>query len=251
MPAIPTFIVNLPEDTDRLAQLRAQLNPAVFAPPVRAGFLGRTLADAVCLRMTRDPNSLNNKGALGVMMSHLLLWEHIAQQAAPFALVLEDDVRLHAPERLAEFAPPAGFGLVFCNDRAVANGGAPDPAARLTCLPAITALPAIDARRVAVGGDAYLLSPAGARTLLALFARHGYFGHVDIRMMVYSCGQEALDALGEIGPVTEEVRRKRRLLGPGPQLSGYVLTTPLATHVGMTSRRAREDASGLLPAQAV
>jgi hypothetical protein len=231
MPAIPTFIVNLPEDTDRLAQLRAQLNPAVFAPPVRAGFLGRTLADAVCLRMTRDPNSLNNKGALGVMMSHLLLWEHIAQQAAPFAL--------------------AGFGLVFCNDRAVANGGAPDPAARLTCLPAITALPAIDARRVAVGGDAYLLSPAGARTLLALFARHGYFGHVDIRMMVYSCGQEALDALGEIGPVTEEVRRKRRLLGPGPQLSGYVLTTPLATHVGMTSRRAREDASGLLPAQAV
>jgi GR25 family glycosyltransferase involved in LPS biosynthesis len=245
MPAIPTFIVNLPEDTDRLADIRAQLNPAVFAPPVRAGFLGRTLADAVCLRMTRDPNSLNNKGALGVMMSHLLLWEQIAQQAAPFALVLEDDVRLHAPERLAGFAPPPGFDVIFCNDRAAANSRAPDLDAPLACVPAVSVLPAIDARRVAVGGDAYLLSPAGARHLLALFGRHGYFGHVDMRMMTYFCRQEELDALGEIGPVTAELRNTRRTLGPAPPLAGYALTAPLATHVGMTSRRRREDKLGL------
>jgi GR25 family glycosyltransferase involved in LPS biosynthesis len=195
--------------------------------------------------MTKDPNSLNNKGALGVMMSHLLLWEQIAQLVQPFALVLEDDVKLHAPERLARFAAPAGFDVIFCNDRAVANGVAPDAAAPLACRPAITALPTIDARRVAVGGDAYLLSPAGARHLLALFARHGYFGHVDLRMMTYFCDQEELDALGEIGPVTAELRNVRRMLGPEPKLAGYVMTTPLGTHAGMTSRRTREDALGL------
>jgi len=244
MGSISTFVVNLEEDADRLNGVTRQLDPAYFRFRERIGFLGRMLPDGVCLRLTRDPNSLNNKGALGVMMSHVLIWERVALLDAPFALVLEDDVTLNRAERLASFQPPQPFDIIFCGDQT-----AQEPVASadtvLSCAPAVQAIPLIEARNVSVGAYGYLLSPAGARRLLAFFAEHLYFGHVDVRMMAYCCDLGSLNRLGPLGRVTEELRAIRQLLDDQPLIAGYAMIQPLITHVGMTSRREREDELGI------
>jgi len=238
---IPTFVVNLPEDEDRLRSIKRQLNPAHFELREGVGFLGRMMPDGACLRLTRDPNSLNNKGALGVMMSHVLIWERVARLNEAFAFVLEDDVLLQQAERLQTIPLPPEFDLIFCGDQTARGDAADSP----TCVPAIEALPEIEQRNVSVGAYGYLLSPAGARKLVALFAEHLYFGHVDVRMMAYCCELGELNRLGALGSVTEELRAIRRLIDDRPKLSGYALTTPLVIHVGMASRRAREDSVGV------
>ena len=242
MSVIPTFVVNLPEDEDRLRSITRQLNPAHFDMREGVGFLGRMMPDGACLRLTRDPNSLNNKGALGVTMSHVLIWERVARLNEACALILEDDVLLQQAERLQTIALPPQFDLVFCGDQtAIGDAAASDS---LACVPAIQAVPVIEQRNVSVGAYGYLLSPAGARKLVALFAEHLYFGHVDVRMMAYCCELGELNRLGALGSFTEELRAIRRLIDDRPKLSGYALTTPLVVHVGMASRRAREDSVG-------
>lgn len=244
MVGIPTFVVNLEEDVDRLESVTRQLNPSQFEMRERIGFLGRMMPDGACLRLTRDPNSVNNKGALGVMMSHILIWERIAVLNAPFALVLEDDVVLNAPERLALANLPDKFDLIFCGDQTASETGATNPQAPLTCAPALQGVPIMESKKTSVGAYGYLLSPTGARRLLALFSEHLYFGHVDVRMMAYCCDLGSLNRLGPLGRVTEELRSIRRLIDDRPMIAGYAMCQPLVAHVGMTSRREREDLIG-------
>jgi hypothetical protein len=245
MGGIPTFVVNLPEDQDRFQIVTSQLDPACFEVHDRIGFLGRSMPDIACVRLTRDPKSVINKGALGVMMSHIWIWERVARLESPFALVIEDDVRLNHPGRLVNAVLPSGFDLIFCGDQTALEGLSDDPSEPLDCVPAIETLSALEQRSVSVGAYGYLLSPKGAQQLVNFFAEHFYFGHVDVRMMAYCCDLDGLNGLGPIGRVGEELRAIRQLIGNEPQLAGYAMVRPLVTHVGMTSRRAREDALGL------
>jgi hypothetical protein len=242
---IPTFVVNLPEDQDRFQIVTSQLDPACFEVRDRIGFLGRSMPDIACVRLTRDPKSVINKGALGVMMSHIWIWERVARLETPFALVIEDDVRLNYPARLATASLPSEFDLIFCGDQTAPEDLSDDPAAPLDCIPAIQSLSALESRGVSVGAYGYLLSPKGARLLVKFFAEDFYFGHVDVRMMAYCCGLDELNGLGQTTRVGNELRAIRKLVGNEPQLAGYAMVRPLVTHVGMTSRRAREDALGL------
>src|SRR5947209_1096406 len=88
----PTFIVSLPDHRIAYDAVVSQLDPEVFEVHAPVGFPGRLMPDSICLKLTRDPNSVNNKGALGCMLSHLRTWETVAKMSEPYALVLEDDV---------------------------------------------------------------------------------------------------------------------------------------------------------------
>lgn len=243
MARIPTFVVNLLEDHDRLERLTSQLNPKYFELRERIGFLGRTLPDGVCLRLTQDENSLNNKGALGVMMSHILIWERVAHLKDAFALVLEDDIILDGPERLASAAPPSGFDVIFCGDQT-----ADDPLFGVTrwlsYVPLIDTLPIMEHRKVSIGAYGYLLSPRGAQRLLALFTEHLYFSHVDVRMLAYCCDLNELSNVQSPGRLNEELCVIRRIIEDKPKLAGYATVQTLVRHIGMDSRREREDAMG-------
>ena len=248
MSPIPTYVVNLPEDEDRLQILLGQLDPSIFEIRESLGFLGRTLPDTACLLLTGDPASIQYKGALGVMFSHVSLWERIAQLQAPFALVLEDDVELIQPERLAGVELPDGFDIVFCGDQTAVHPVGTKPIRRLQCISAIWVLSALERRGVSVGAYGYLLSPSGARRLLSLFDQHRFFGHVDVRMMAYCCELRELNRLPSTGRLLEELRAIRGIVGDPPKLAGYALMHPLVVHSGMTSRRDREDMLGKMPA---
>jgi hypothetical protein len=241
---IPTYVVNLPEDRDRFQLVTSLLNPAYFDVRERAGFLGRTMPDAVCLLLTQDPESIHNKGALGIMMSHLWIWERVAHLRDAYALIIEDDVALDRPERLITAELPRDFDLVFCGDRTALRTPSDAPGEALGCMPAIQALSILEQDDMSVGADGYLLSPAGARRLLALFAADLYFGHVDVRMMAYCCDLDELDRLKYRGSVAQDLRAILRLIGGGQRLAGYAMTSALTIHYGEESRRAREDAYG-------
>jgi hypothetical protein len=241
---IPTYVVNLPEDRDRLELVTSQLNPADFNVRERSGFLGRTMPDIACLHLTRDPESVRNKGALGVMMSHLWIWERVAHLHDAYAFIIEDDVAFDRPERLITEDLPPDFDLVFCGDQTALNKISDGPGEALGYMTAIQALSVIEQDNMSVGAYGYLLSPAGARRLLALFAADLYFGHVDIRMMAYCCDPDELDRLDYRGGVAQEVRAIGRLIGGGRRLAGYATKSPLVIHWGEESRRAREDLYG-------
>jgi GR25 family glycosyltransferase involved in LPS biosynthesis len=244
MGGIPTYVVNLAEDKDRLEKIREQLNPSYFEVRGCAGFYGHMLPDGVCLSLTRDKNSLNHKGALGVMMSHVLIWERVSCLVDRFALILEDDVVLHNCERLVSLEIPEQFDFAFCGDQTSEM----DPEYALTerpkCAPAFTALPTLVRKKVSTGGYGYLLSPSGAKKLLDLFLEHLYFGHVDVRMMAYACDLQEVAPFVQFGGIAAEIQSIRSTFGNSRKLSGFVINPALVTHVGMTSRRDRENVLG-------
>jgi hypothetical protein len=229
----------LPQDEANFRATQAQLEDRYFEVFHLPAVLGRTLPGSVCVKLTRDPNSVNNKGAIGCMLSHLNVWEHVRGMQAPFALVLEDDVLVKNPQRLETGSLPPDFDLAFCNDRMV-TGDDESP----NYLPIATEmLPRVEANGKSVGGDSYLLSPRGARKLVEYFNRDLYFGHVDVRMLAY-CLQTSALKKSVAGALTRELAHIREIVNHDMSLEGYVCTSKMFRHMNAESRRAREDALG-------
>jgi GR25 family glycosyltransferase involved in LPS biosynthesis len=235
---IPTFIISLPGDEANYRSVAAQLDSHIFETRRVIGFPGRTLPDTVCIKLTRDPNSVNNKGALGCMFSHIHAWECIKGLNTPFALVLEDDVVADRPERLGSLDVPEQFDLLFCNDRMVLGviDGEARPIGRVG-----DSLAKVERQKQGVGTDAYLISPMGAQMLLSYFQTDFYFGHVDIRLFAYCIDSTTLD--GANGPVARELLAIRKIIANRKPLAGYVSNYTLFTHMTANSRRMKEDRS--------
>ena len=107
---IPTYILNLDRRVDRLHDLSEVIEtraPWLSACRVRApegrrlkewSNISRRLATAKVVREAAERRSKTvgtqlTKGALALIFGHGLIWEHIAQQAFPFAVVMEDDIQ--------------------------------------------------------------------------------------------------------------------------------------------------------------
>jgi glycosyl transferase family 25 len=98
---VPIYVINLDRATGRLASISANLaehgQDFIRVPAVD----GRALApDAVVPVDIEAFKQLNSRdilpGEIGCYMSHLDAFDLIQQQAAPFALILEDDVEITA-----------------------------------------------------------------------------------------------------------------------------------------------------------
>ncbi len=244
MGEVPVFIVSLPSDSARLEAVKEQIDVNIFDFKGNYGFLGRTIPDVVAYFLTRDPNSLNNKGALGVMLSHLLIWERIATLDDPCVLVLEDDVKIQSAERLLVSNFPADFDFIFCGDQ-TASDDVSSEYSTLTFTPIIDVFPILHRKGVRPGTYCYVVSPKGAKKLLDVFREHLYGGHVDVRMLASGCTFSELQNLAEPDALLSELRAIRQHIPDTLRLSAYASSPALGIHVGMTSRREREDELGL------
>lgn len=190
---VPILAINLDRDADRMegtraafaecAQFELRRSPGVVPalPQVAKTYLtGRRRIEA---------------GTLGAFLAHVLAWETIGELDGP-ALVIEDDARPAALHRLFALELPDDLEVLHVNHRMA------DPAAvrgELAVAPAVTILPhklAMPAPRAAPGGDGYLLTPEGARKLLAAVGRDGFDGHVDWRLLRYGCAREMVAEIG-------------------------------------------------------
>ncbi|MCJ2133982.1 glycosyltransferase family 25 protein [Methylobacterium sp. J-026] len=237
MEKTPAFIISLPEDGASFAATASQLSNTTYEIYRLPALPGSALPDCVCMKLTRDPHSKFNKGALGCMLSHIRVWEQIAKSNAPYALVLEDDAKNIALQNTS-WLRELNFDLIFCNDRMATNTGDKSLAVNNNF---IGALKAVDTHGHSVGADAYFLSPKGAAKLIERFAEDLYFGHVDVRMAAYCVNVCKDDAIGN---VTAEINQIHAIIKSRDPLDAYITGEPLFSHPSRESRRIYQDIAG-------
>ena len=193
----PVFIINLDRDEQRLHDTISQLNNFPFLEVLRfPAFQGRTLPNRACHILTGNSWSHEHKGTLGCFLSHLAVWEVIANDTAyDYALVVEDNARFSNCEVLDGLELPEACDLVFCNSRTAypdehGSHGVP----RFRPLDPVPAY--IETHGRAVGTDGYLLTTSGARKLLEFVTKDRLFSHVDLRMAAYGLDPATAPATG-------------------------------------------------------
>jgi hypothetical protein len=156
-------------------------------------------------------------------------------------LFVEDDVipLLNLPSSLGALGLPAGFDLLFVNDR-IAPRLDPAAAAGFTVHTLQAAMAAFHPEDNAPGGDGYILSRDGARKLLGWVEEDGFSDDVDWRLIAYGLTPEDVAGLppGHAGAWLERVRQVVRR---PERLAAYVLHPPLIRTVGVSSDREDEN----------
>jgi GR25 family glycosyltransferase involved in LPS biosynthesis len=94
---IPTFVINLPKDTDRRAFMEKQLTERGFDYEIIHAVLGVS-EEAQCsydeeFAQKENGRSLTN-GEIGCSLSHRMIYEKIVREHIPFSLIFEDDAVL-------------------------------------------------------------------------------------------------------------------------------------------------------------
>lgn len=185
------LVINLDRDLDRMEQMRRLFAPLDFvrlerSPGVLMSELPRALA--VHLSGRNDVRA----GMMGVFLAHVRAWETVAA-GGEWTLILEDDIRMVRGGILRRLVAPKDAELIFVNSRADPEPRKKVQAARPDIRPTLDMIDRKlmpEAGQKAPGGDGYLLSPEGARKLLAAVEADGFRGHVDWRIWRYTLPQE-------------------------------------------------------------
>jgi GR25 family glycosyltransferase involved in LPS biosynthesis len=155
-----------------------------------------------------------NRGVVGNYLSHIRIWERIAERQYPFAIVCEDDafplVRL--PSTQASFGFPPDFDLVFVNRRAadwvpaekVAYEDKTSPLVYVPYQDVVTNLLSRHPRLEAPGAEGYAVSLRGAKKLLEIARRAGVCCGDDWAMSLHSLEASFREALAARLPLSQQ-----------------------------------------------
>lgn len=218
---LPIYLINLPQDSQRRAHMAEQLEGLGLAQGLIAveATYGKHLSPSQ--RDAYYQEALNQRqyhlplspGEIGCYVSHLRVWEMVAAQNEP-ALVLEDDVVLHPslPSALQEVAdlPEPDWDMIKLIGRQRERPSqqwaleAPWQLVRYRRIPSMTA--------------AYLISPEGARKLLASRKPFGRPVDVDLRYW----WESDLNLYGmQPYPVALDVSSETSSIGTRPATRGW------------------------------
>jgi GR25 family glycosyltransferase involved in LPS biosynthesis len=232
---IPVYVVNLPEHEEQWLAIAEQLDPYHFLTPTRITAVnGVTLPDAACRALTRNKWSVDHKGTLGCFLSHVKIWEIIASDSSPYALIVEDDVILNDMRSLLELEFPEQSELIFCNDR-LAYPGVDG------LRPIAPAIPFAMEQRRALGSDGYFLSKAGAIHLLELIEQDTLFAHVDMRLIAYSLTLEEAEKFASLGRLSANISALRHTYPIEHFVVAHSLHPPVVYHPNQPGRRQAID----------
>lgn len=234
--------MNLEQDTERLAHIMLQFEElSGFEVQIVKGIAGETLPNSAYLALTDEEHGLARKGTLGCFLSHVRAWEIVAKMQRNFVVVLEDDVNIIDLGAIRRLRIPVDAEFIFINERMSARWYNAD----FAVIGMSHVLLCLDASRRNLGGDGYMLTPEGARKLLAACKTDLYSGHVDGRLLRYvtSAGDiENLPPESWTKKVICHHHNKRRMPELG-LLRGYSVSKPLVQQRGIASSRERADAA--------
>lgn len=185
---IPTLVINLAKDVDRMKSIVDQISKLDNFCLVRIeGVLGAELPLYAQRRLARRPKVV--PGNLGCFLSHVKAWEHVAN-GAEWSLIMEDDAVLFRPHLILEANIPVDADLIFVNERCDPSSRRRDTERASEVLPMIELVrhkaTAPKGSRQSVGGDGYLLSPGGASKLLDAIHKDNFVTLPDSLLYRYS-----------------------------------------------------------------
>lgn len=243
------WMINLDRDVARLARVTEWYRDLGVTFERFPAVLGSAVGEAerfLSLRFGRETQD----GTLGCALSHIGLWNRIANSDDEYALVLEDDAKPIAPfpRDIWELGCPRDFDVLYVNARMVPR--------TLTATPAEPAvLPLMEAMALRAPGqrghgtDGYFISRKGAARMLRLAHQDRVLGHIDLQMIACGITEEQftrLVAMNERFAGLQRVR-KRRTSQDTSQM--YVSTLPLVTQwdEGVSARTQKVKGGGGAP----
>lgn len=239
----PIYYINLDNDTQRRDRMERWY--AGYTMRRFAGIYGATLPRAVRRVITRPTISMGG-GTLGCFLSHVGVWDLIAEGEAEYGLVLEDDALPLAPlpSNLAEFGLPDDWDVCFVNQRAVPNR-ANDQNHPRNVLSISQALKQRPEKQTGFGADGYFLTRAGARSLLHVMGQERPMQHLDIQLVASSL-KRGHPQVG-VGPFCEAVAVVGGKRTSTITLKSYVAVPPLVNQYdeGVSARRSQDSATAV------
>ena len=237
------LVVNLADNAERMAEIGRQFGGARTEVRRVEGVEGSSLGAETVERLTGDAGAA--RGTLGCLLGHRAAWEALLAGDEECALVVEDDVvpLVNLPARLPGFGLPAGWDLVFVNDR-LEPWREPERVDGFGAEPLATVVQGFDPEENAPGGDGYLISREGARKLLAWIAADGMAGDVDWRMLAYGMSGSEVAAVEAPSFARTELGRWQGRIGRAERLQAYVLSPALIRTVGVSSDREDRNRGG-------
>ena len=231
-PRIPyeAFGINLDLDGDRWQQLTAQFGAS--APALRRvpGVPGRYLPDVAVGRLGKRVSS-QLKGTLGCFLGHVAAWEAFLATEHQAALVVEDDTtfRYALPQSVTAFGVPENYDYCFISAGMAASAGPrPGAATEFVSVPVAQAIRALWSTVRVPGTQGYLLSRAGAETLLRRTEEDGFFGDVDWRLVAYCMERESLENLPQSTFAHQALTAQFDVIASRPPMRGYALSPGIA-----------------------
>ena len=226
-------VVNLDRNPERMVEIERQFVTAQAPWHRLPAIEGSRLAASAVARLTGSAQS--PRGTLGCFLSHAAAWEALLSRGDPAALIVEDDVipLLDLPARLSGPLDPAGYDILFVNDRLAPARPTPGFASE----PLAIAMQAFHPDDNAPGADGYILAAAAARTLLAWVEQDGLAGDVDWRLLAYALTPGDIAALAPHAHARQELTRYAAAIPRADRLRARVLTPALIRTVGVSSDR--------------
>ena len=240
-------LINLDRNPERLAEIERQFRDCPVPLRRIPGIDGSALPQSSIRELVREIDDAL-RGTLGCFLSHAAAWQAVLDGGLPHGLVIEDDVMpmLDLPARLGPLGLPDGYDLCFVNDR-LQPRFAPAAIAQAQDVRVITladAMLAFPPDENAPGADAYLVSAAGARKLLAWVAEDKHDGDVDWRLLAYGMTPGQIAALPRHSHAWSMLDTLRHGVPRPDRLHANVLCPALIRTVPFSSDREDGNRSG-------
>ena len=181
---IPTKMINLDRDTRKWNIASAAFTRAGYAQLSRVDAFNGAALPATAMSFLFDKSTDTTvvpPGAVGCWLSHIKVWEEVAESTDEWTLVLEDDAFPFVGASFAESTLPllAEYDFAWANLRMAGIHRKDSYEWSQSTYPIWDQLLQWDERRRGVGTDGYLLTTRGAQILLEMTESEKIRGHVD------------------------------------------------------------------------
>lgn len=239
---MPVLVINLASSTDRRSDIVQQFEGSGWQPTIVPAYDGHD-PEFPFYRYKRlaglwwDNRTEFKPGAFCCYLSHAKCWMEVANGKADYALVLEDDIRIHT-DALGSFTADElpDFDVIFVNQRTRAYlkhlEDVPDWVALGHLITHLVQDGTFGRNIPAPGADGYVVSKAGAQKLLRMLGTRRICMGVDYALVLHSLGQGEIDTLSRMDcdslPFSVNCFLTNEIDAPGGpiDLNTYIYTGP-------------------------
>ena len=262
---IHVYLVNLERDHERRERTTGQLSQLGITPIVVTACDGhaKNFSFSKYRKYSRGKwwdSSVFKPGAFACYLSHIKCWERIAQNSAPYGVVLEDDIIINL-ESFSKFTVDRNveseFDIIFINHGVCRlfsmlserDRHLNDSFMRLNWLFVQLVLKNKFHNNLSPGSYGYICSKKGAKNLLRITNKEGIYMGVDFAMLFNSLENADLNDISKLNNLPKYVRIYLESIKDNADsgenritLNSFLcIPTPLVSHIDTEESRIKHD----------